>query len=512
MRKQNNVLNVSGVVCLVILALSVTAKASVDVQEEEETGFKVVKELTSSNFDEMVEKQELSAVFFYAPWCGHCKRAKPEWEKAAQMLSESDEIPLFAVNADQEENRPLAQRFGVQGFPTITIFRSKDGNLKEIPYKGMREAKDFAEGVKSFAGPATSYLDQADKEKLMNPSDPTKVTVIAFLDDVKSDYAKNFEDAADMMRGDGYFYTTDNFEVAKVVHEDLKMKANTLLVFRHHDGELSKSETIGSAEDVTNFINKNYCPPFLAFNELTQNMNDRVFNGDFTYNVFMYGDSDKQEAVAKWAAKLPERFDGKISPTIIFEAKSPESRIANYFGLKEELELSVAIVDLSNDKARFIMQESATEKATFQFLEDVVAGKIEPTLKSEEIPATNDAPVKVVVGKQFEELVLGGKNVLLEVYAPWCGHCKALEPTYNELAEELAEDTDVVIAKLDGTANDISDNRFEFRGFPTLFWVNSEGQVEQYQGAREMAAMKEFIEENKTPVTASAGGAKKEEL
>ena len=61
----------------------------------------------------------------------------------------------------------------------------------------------------------------------------------------------------------------------------------------------------------------------------------------------------------------------------------------------------------------------------------------------------------MAVAKNFEELVTENtKDVLVEFYAPWCGHCKKLTPIYDELAEKMAEE-DVEIVKMDATANDV---------------------------------------------------------
>ena len=60
------------------------------------------------------------------------------------------------------------------------------------------------------------------------------------------------------------------------------------------------------------------------------------------------------------------------------------------------------------------------------------------------------------MAKNFEQVVNDpARDVLIEFYAPWCGHCKSLEPKYKELGEKLAHEDSVVIAKMDATANDV---------------------------------------------------------
>lgn len=88
----------------------------------------------------------------------------------------------------------------------------------------------------------------------------------------------------------------------------------------------------------------------------------------------------------------------------------------------------------------------------------------------------------------FDKNVLDSEDVwMVEFYAPWCGHCKNLEPEWAAAATEVKEQTKgkVKLAAVDATVNQVLASRYGIRGFPTIkIFQKGESPVDYDGGGR----------------------------
>jgi protein disulfide isomerase-like 2-2 len=97
----------------------------------------------------------------------------------------------------------------------------------------------------------------------------------------------------------------------------------------------------------------------------------------------------------------------------------------------------------------------------------------------------------------FDNKIGQDSGVLVEYFAPWCGHCQRLAPEYEKLADAFAHKKDkVAIAKVDGDANRGLSDRIGLQGFPTIKWYPANSvQGEDYMGERTVQALAKFVTE-----------------
>lgn len=105
-----------------------------------------VVDLTPNNFDNRVKDSDgVWIVEFYAPWCGHCQRLAPEYQKAAKALK-----GIIGVGAiDCDVHKQLCGQYSVQGFPTIKIFGANKNRPED--YQGGRTANDIVQAAQRAA-------------------------------------------------------------------------------------------------------------------------------------------------------------------------------------------------------------------------------------------------------------------------------------------------------------------------------------------------------------------------
>lgn len=439
--------------------------------------------LTDSNFEQTINGPNPVLVKFYAPWCGHCKAMAPEYIKLAETVK-SENHPFVIAELDATVNGESAKKYGVKGYPTIKFFI--DG--QPIDYNKERKVDAFIEFMKKKTNPSSTELKDAAevKEKL---DDKDKRCIL--ISDDKTDLDK-YMNTGRILEEFKFYHTSE--KVGKEVFPEVTKPS---IVYLKNFGEKQMIYT-GSFEpaEFQEFLKKNQ---FDIVSPLDDESGKVVFGDENKLGVILIVAAEKvDEDLEKMLRELAEkRGTSKYMFLTCTKENDWGKRYFSFFGVEDSDAPLIEIVENKGKTNRYRHTGKLTVDEVSKFIDDFEAKKIEKFIKSEPIPEENPGPVYKVVAKTFNDIVINNDmDIFVKYYAPWCGHCKALAPTFVELGESLKHNTKLKLVEIDSTKNDIEGVRVS--SYPTLYLYQSgkKRSPKKYEGGRTLEEMTKFLEEN----------------
>ncbi|KAK3605669.1 hypothetical protein CHS0354_032626, partial [Potamilus streckersoni] len=457
---------------------------------------------SDSYFAAKTPAHDLAFVEFVSPGCHECKMIDPEYELAARILKDNDP-PVPLIKVDCTVNTVTCVQFGIQNYPVFKVFRNGEAE----DYTGQVTADHIVKYLKYRAGPSSKELKTLeDVDKFLPHND---YFVIGFFRNDESEMAKTYRKVADALRleilfahtteqtiRDKYNYHDEIILFQPEIYQNVYEKAE-----RKYDGDASvdkmsawiKKQSLGLCSERTEENAEKFPKPLVVVYydvSFSQNKKITIYWRNRVLRVSKkFQDEGKEVTFAISSHKVWIHELGTFGLTEMKDSRP-------VFTPRDK-----PVVTARDARERkYVMSDEFSVENLEKFVNDLLDNKLEQYLKSAPIPASNDAPVKVAVAKNFDEIVNNeDKDALIEFYAPWCDKCTSFEPKYKELAEMLKDEPELTIAKMDVMANELP-KPYQYEEFPMIYLApkGNKKKPKKYTDALEVNPLIKFIAKEST--------------
>merc|ERR1719446_115885 len=447
-------------------------------------------------------------VNFYAPWCHHCKNMKPAYEEAAKILQQ-EVPPIPLTNCDATKAVGAAEHWEVTGYPDLRVFRKG----VDTRYDGPNDPQSLVAYMREMAQPAArTLLEAADLDEFVNKAKDT-VVVAVIADKEDASYTKYWPRFSQKLR-DSYTFAEVSVKVAaasqilgnfpaegKAQQAPASTTKNLYTVIRaKHMLGSDEPQVSGVShwfEAMETVINSKGLP--LVSQLDSKSITARVMSTKkpvvtlfFTVDErnpkhIRYIVSRYRKLAAKWSKKFTFTYADLATGKWILQLR---------YGIEQPKEFEVVVTKHGKhsapEPANWHGQRWRTPVLTKQKASSFSAMELEPFLKrldsgdqpeylrsapppppAERYTGAGPKQLKkatILTAKTFKKVVDHPKKDVLV-----CFHTSSLQdrkmlPAIDALAWLFENHTNVVVAKLNATENDI-DPRYDVRGFPTLYFA-----------------------------------------
>eukprot|EP00397_Hematodinium_sp_SG-2012_P032686 GEMP01034822.1.p1 GENE.GEMP01034822.1~~GEMP01034822.1.p1 ORF type:complete len:520 (+),score=110.62 GEMP01034822.1:235-1560(+) len=409
---------------------------------------------------------------------------------------QGSEVLLGKVDATADTK--LADAHKVLGFPTVKLHF----NGTWIDYDGGRTDQSIVSWVLKKTGQVAAKIETAGE--LSNFVKKHPMTCIYFGTDelainVFTVASKDINDVMFAVASPSVLGTladvTDG-DVLAVARD--RLKEGCIAMFYPHDAKfniLEPTSQIVIQSEVESFVRGHRLPIVVPF---SGEVAEDLFN-DPRPLLFLFRDSirpEDQVIETKFREVAPE-LKSIVAMSVVGIIEPMEQRLMDFLAVEAGDAPTLRFIQEplgSKIRYKFTGNEWTSDEI-WKFVHDADAGRLGPHYKSQPIPTQQNDPVITIVGDSFTNLVLESpKDVVVQFYAPWCGHCKKMEPVMNQLGKKFKASPAVVIGKFDATINDAPG--VEIIGFPMLKLWPATDKVNpiDYDGERDFQSIAAWIE------------------
>uniref|UniRef100_A0A4W4FMV1 protein disulfide-isomerase n=2 Tax=Electrophorus electricus TaxID=8005 RepID=A0A4W4FMV1_ELEEL len=473
-------------VCFVLLLSVCECGALAEKDMEPITEDKGVLVLTKSNFEWALMQHNQLLVQFYAPLSGESLGSILEFAKVATDLKETtSSVNLGQVDVSKEKD--LAKELNVTSVPSLRLYLSGD-KYNPVNCPALKTSTSILTWLRRREGQSADLItDLSQLESFVAEDD---VVVLGLFKDVDKGVVKVFYDvAADV--ADLPFVVTGSKEIFSkynITDESVVLLRKSKIAEQF---EIT-SQTI--KEDVIHFIRMYEMSLVTEYNGKTSG---KILNSLLQNHMVLFIDKTEKgfRQIYRTFKSTAKQFRGVVLFVLIDTGEPRNGRIMEYFHVRREDAPLVRMVNLTDSFQYQLPSDQLDAQTLTDFCQSYLQGKAKPKLQSEPIPDGWDKqPVKELVGMNFERVAFNpDKNVLVLFYAPWCPESQMLFILWEELAEHYSDSGDVVVSRIDITANDVhirmTDRYPTIKLFPAVY----DERVVSYSGQKKLEPIVEFV-------------------